>query len=192
MTRLRTWGDFGVVCHGPRGSPPGKLGVQVTTPSLPNTCSEPETALLASGLITMAPLMSHDKCTCIISTQPSGAGPITCPTSRHELELCPSPHPALLHPPRFSMLDHTLGVVSPPEGGKAHALWHKGAGPVPSGPCTGWALGHCHQIQGKRPLTFPKSRTSKRSKGSNSSLFLSPNLSWQTLRKVRIFFRQRN
>lgn len=41
-------------------------------------------------------------------------------------------------------------------------------------------------------LTFPKSRTSKRSKGSNSSLFLNPNLSWQTLRKVRMFFKHRN
>ena len=41
-------------------------------------------------------------------------------------------------------------------------------------------------------LTLPKSLTSKRSKGSNSSLLRRPNLSWQTLRNVRMFFKHRN
>lgn len=41
-------------------------------------------------------------------------------------------------------------------------------------------------------LTLPKSRTSKRSKGSKSSLLRRPNLSWHTLRNVRMFFRHRN
>lgn len=41
-------------------------------------------------------------------------------------------------------------------------------------------------------LTLPKSLTSKRSKGSNSSLLRRPSFSWHTFRKVRIFFRHRN
>lgn len=41
-------------------------------------------------------------------------------------------------------------------------------------------------------LTLPKSLTSNRSKGSNSSLLRRPNLSWHTLRNVLMFFKHRN
>lgn len=43
-----------------------------------------------------------------------------------------------------------------------------------------------------RGVTFPKSRTSKRSKASNKSLFFIPNTSQQDVRKVRMFFKHRN
>jgi hypothetical protein len=44
----------------------------------------------------------------------------------------------------------------------------------------------------KHAITFPKSRTSKRSNASKSSLFLIPNVSQQAVRNVRMFFKQRN
>lgn len=52
--------------------------------------------------------------------------------------------------------------------------------------------GNCRCITGRPRLTFPKSRTSKRSKDSNSSLFLMPNTSLHANRNVRMFFRHRN
>lgn len=97
------------------------------------------------------------------------------------------------HPPGFRMPDYTLSSL---RGGRGRP-----AAPAPDAPppvCNTARPAPAHRAlrggahPGKRPLTFPKSRTSKRSKGSNSSLFLSPNLSWQTLRKVRMFFKHRN
>lgn len=41
-------------------------------------------------------------------------------------------------------------------------------------------------------VTFPKSRTSKRSKASNKSLFFIPNTSQQDVRNLRMFFKHRN
>lgn len=41
-------------------------------------------------------------------------------------------------------------------------------------------------------LTLPKSRTSNRSKASNSSLFFMPKISEHALRNVLMFFKQRN